>query len=551
MKARFSLVWVGLLVGQFLTAQVHIQVDDPERWDPESLRPYIGQTVIFDVPMVVTNNYNGLQISTRRIFAPTNQALPGSNKQAELMRLNDAGTIYLNGAPYADGDVYYRLGEKIYNLTARVNSTSSLQWISGKLEGNTRRDLENADIRAMVNIDDCDECLLVCTMNLEYYLAENTGSNNMGPSSYAAHQRQRAKTSQALAKINADLYGFVEIEQGQQAAAEIANDLNANLPGRNYTFINDGGSASGTYTKSAFIYDKNKLKPIGKLQENNTRLQNRKKMICFEETFTGTQERFIFSVNHFKAKGNGGSGLDDSSLDNGQGGYNQSRGQEAQSIMDQYLTYQRNSFIHESDILLMGDLNCYGYEDPIMLMVNRGMIDLHRAFHADSSYSYSYHGEAGYLDHALCNGSLRPQVMGAAAFHINSDESDNYTYDKSDDRTMFRSSDHDPMLVGLHLDRTLTYDPSPILNSFEVLHNEADVLTITNAFKEGSNSYYAIYDIYGHPVVASKPLTNKVSDAVYSIEKKQQKIELPSLPGMYILHIYYEYKVYSYKFIVR
>ena len=127
MKARFSLIWVGMLVCQFLAAQVHIQVSDPETWTPESLRPYIGQTVTFDVPMVVTNNYSGLQISTRRLFSPTNQALPGSNKQAELMRLNDAGTIYLNGAPYADGDANYRLGEKIYNLTAYVNSTSSLR----------------------------------------------------------------------------------------------------------------------------------------------------------------------------------------------------------------------------------------------------------------------------------------------------------------------------------------------------------------------------------------------------------------------------------------
>ena len=550
MKARFSLIWVGVLVSQFLAAQVHIQVADPETWDPESLRPYIGQTVIFDVPMVVTNNYNGLQISTRRIFAPTNQALPGSNKQAELMRLNDAGTIYLNDAPIADGDAYYRLGEKIYNLKARVNSTSSLKWISGELEGNTRKDLESADIRAMVNIDDCDECLLVCTMNLEYYLAENTGSGSMGPSTYSAHQRQRAKTSKALAKINADLYGFVEIEQGQQAVAEIANDLNANLAGRNYTFINDGGEASGTYTKSAFVYDRNKLKPIGKLQENNTGVQNRKKMICFEEIFTGNQERFIFSVNHFKAKSGSGSGGDADQYD-GQGSFNASRCEEAQSIMDQYLTYQRNSFIHESDILIMGDLNAYGYEDPIMRMVNNGMIDLHRAFHADSSYSYSYHGEAGYLDHALCNGSLRPQVKGAAAFHINSDESDNFTYDKSGDESMFRSSDHDPMLVGLHLDRTLTYDPSPILNNFEVLHDEAEFLTITNAFKAGSNSYYAIYDIYGRPVKASNPLTQQVSDAVYSIEEKYQKIELPSLPGMYILHVYYDYKVYTYKFIVR
>jgi hypothetical protein len=84
---------------------------------------------------------------------------------------------------------------------------------------------------------------------------------------------------------------------------------------------------------------------------------------------------------------------------------------------------------------------------------------LHRAFHADSSYSYTYHGTAGYLDHALCNTSLYPQVTGMVAYHINSDENDKYTYDKSNDETMFRCSDHDPVIVGLKLDSNAIYVP--------------------------------------------------------------------------------------------
>ena len=66
----------------------------------------------------------------------------------------------------------------------------------------------------------------------------------MGPDSYAEHQQQRKKVSKALKRINADIYGLVELEQGNDAIAEIASDLNANLPGRNYTYINDGVSIS-------------------------------------------------------------------------------------------------------------------------------------------------------------------------------------------------------------------------------------------------------------------------------------------------------------------
>ena len=540
MKARFSLLWVAVLVCQIIAAQVHIEVSDPETWNPESLRPYIGQTVVFDVPMVVTNNYNGLKISTRRMFSPTNQARPESNAYYSIMSLNSTGSIYLNNAPVADGDAYYRCGEKIYNLKAKVNSTSSLTWVSGEWRGNTRQDLENADIRAMVNIDDCEECLLVCTMNLEYYIVENVGSG-LGPKDLNEHQKQRTKISKALAKINADIYGLVEIEQGQTAVAEIASDLNTNLPDRNYTYIKDGGSASGTYTKAAFVYDKNKLKHIGYLQENETGVQHRKKMICMEEIETG--ERFIFSVNHFKAKSSGGSGANSSENDHGQGGYNQTRIEEAEAVMNLYKYYYRNSAIMENDLLIMGDLNSYAKEDPIMKLTDEsGLIDLHREFHADSSYSYTYRGEAGYLDHAICNASLRSQVLGVCGFHINSDESDSYTYDKSNDLSMFRCSDHDPVLVGLHLDHTLTYDPNPTLNVLEVLNGESSVLTIANAFKETQNSYYVIYDINGRMVTQSQPM---------KIESKEQAVELPSLPGIYIIQLYYDHKVYPFKFIVR
>ena len=65
-----------------------------------------------------------------------------------------------------------------------------------------------------------------------------------------------------------------------------------------------------------------------------------------------------------------------------------------------------------------------------------------------------------YLDHGLASSSLAGQVTGAAEWHINADEPDVLDYDTSfkpgpidaiyaPDR--FRSSDHDPVLIGLEL----------------------------------------------------------------------------------------------------
>lgn len=524
MKTRFSIFLIVAIACQSLFAAVHISVSDPDTWSAEALKPYIGQEVIFDAPIVVCSNYgSGLIVSTRRLFSPTNQALPLSAEYNSTVSLNSSGAMTLYGV-----SGYHRCGEKIYNLKARVTSTKELSWISGEFRGNTRADLEKG-------IPDVgDYRLLICTMNLEYYLVENTGSGSMGPSSYASHQRQREKINKALSLINADIYGLVEIEQGQQAPKEIANDLNTTHPERNYTYVDDGGSASGTYTKAAYVYDKNKVKPIGTLQSNDTRVQNRKKMLCFEEIETG--ERFIFSVNHFKAKSGSGSG-GDADMGDGQGTFNASRKEEAQSVINQYKRYAAQ--IKEKDLLVMGDLNAYAKEDPIMLFMDNGMMDLHRVFHADSSYSYQYRGLAGYLDHAICNASLRPQVTGVAGFHINSDELDDFTYNgKQSDLTMFRSSDHDPVLVGLKLDNTLTYDPSPTLNSLEIMSGEAERIVVRYIGTNG-RSFYAIYSVQG--VLIDQ------DELIYD----GQTIDLPVAPGLYIIYIYANEQVYQRKLLVR
>ena len=542
--------FVTLFFSVSVFAQVHIQIDNPETWAAEELKPYIGKTVIFDSPLVVCSNaqYPTFTVSPRRLFTPTNQAYPRTQAYRSVVSLNSTGAIDMNGV-----GAYHRCGEKIYNLKAKVNSTSSLTYIDGEFRGNSRADLE-------AGIPDLgDYRLLVCTMNLEYYLAAGLGSGGMGPASASQHEAQRMKVSKALALINADIYGFVEIESGQVALKEIATDLNAHVSGRKFTYINDGSSPNGTYTKAGFVYDANKVKPIGKLQETDIGVQNRKKMICFEEI--ATHERFIFSVNHFKAKSGSGSG-GDANQNDGQGSFNETRMKEAQEVISMYNGYYSHRLIHDKDLLVMGDLNAYAKEDPIALFTKNGMIDLHRAFHADSSYSYQFAGLAGYLDHAICNKTLYPQVTGMAGFHINSDENDNYTYNgKWSDNTMFRCSDHDPVLVGLKLDSTL----SQSLDPYVYVENFSDNVTFNNLYNLNdpqNKSYFAIYNIDGVPICPPKEIKyteemlhqkNKVYevslDNPYLPEELREFMPLPS--GVYILHVYTKGEVLYMKFVVK
>lgn len=521
MKQTIYIILISLCSWTIAWAQETIYIEDPDTWTYTDLKPHVGKTVRFDTPFYVCNNYSSysLTISPRRIYQPTNQALPLSPEYNTLLAANAYGSISLSNV-----DGYHRMGERLHNLVVKVNSSNSLSLVSCEWQGNTREELEKGINMDAINMRG-EHSILVCSMNLEYYLVQNLGGS-MGAGSYSEHQKQRAKVSKALAKINADLYGFVEIEQGQRALAEIASDLSNNT-GRPFTYINDGGSASGTYTKSGFVYCTDILRPYGNLRENNTGVQERKKTQAFQEISSG--EIFLYSVNHFKAKSGRGSG-DNADQGDGQGSYNGDRKREAQSLLE-YYTKDR-VFYNDNDILIMGDLNAYAMEDPITILRDGGMVDLHRTFHADSSYTYNYRGYAGYLDHALCNPTLLPQVTGMVVYHINSDESDNYTYDKSNDQSMFRCSDHDPVIVGLRLDSTATLSPE-VEEAKIAIHYGNTCPCIHNA--EGG--YYIVYQMDGQALIQSSIASNE--EPISGLNQ-----------GIYIINIYGQGKCLQSKIIV-
>ena len=484
-----------------------ITITDPNLWTTSEMSQFVGKEVQFTTPFYVTNNSKTgqLTIAPRRIFNPTNQALPLSTEYQSILSLNEQGTLTLTNV-----SGYHRIDERVHNLKVKVNSYNSLSFISGDWRGNTRAEMEKGYDLSLINARG-EHSLLICYMNLEYYLVDNFGTG-YGPDSSTDHQKQRTKTSQALAKINADIYALVEIQTGQGALAELAADLTKNT-GRNFAYINDGSATDGSYTKSGYVYCTDKVTPYGNMIHNNTYVANRKKVQGFTEKATG--EKFILSVNHFKAKSGSGSGANADQGD-GQGKFNAARVKEAQSIISNYQSYLTT--FSDEDFLIVGDLNAYGKEDPITTLLDGGMIDLHRTFHADSSYSYVYQGTLGYLDHALCNASMYKQVTGMTPYHINSVEQDAYTYSGSSyDGTIFRCSDHDPILIGLRLGSNNTStDCAP---TYSFYYNHA-----IQAIENAQGGTYTIYNIDG-TIVAQE----YISSATHPIA---------SIPhGIYILTI--------------
>lgn len=119
--------------------------------------------------------------------------------------------------------------------------------------------------------------------------------------------------------------------------------------------------------------------------------------------------------------------------------------------------------------MIVGDLNSYAQEDPITALKNAGYRNLLETMIGNrAAYSYVFDGAAGYLDHALANIALAPQVKSASEWHINADEPRALDYNtefKSANQVtsfyaadVYRSSDHDPLLVKLFVPGDLDND---------------------------------------------------------------------------------------------
>ena len=190
----------------------------------------------------------------------------------------------------------------------------------------------------------------------------------------------------------------------------------------------------------------------------------------FEEVATG--ERFTVAVNHFKSKGSSCDELGDPELRDGQANCNGTRTAAAEALA-RYLATDPTAG-GDPDILIIGDLNAYAREDPIRALEVAGYTDLIRRFAGADAYSYVFDGQLGYLDYALASPSLLRQVTGAAGWCINADEpplldynddvldAGEATYQRKSaappiyETDAFRSSDHDPVIVGLQLGRSAT-----------------------------------------------------------------------------------------------
>ena len=131
------LVIIALFSLAQVSAQTRVHFPNPSQWTANELAPYVGQTITFEQPVYICNNYySSPTVSLHRVMSPTNQELPGSPGYNNLLTLNSHSEVTLTGL-----SDYHRMGEVFGELTAYVSSTSSLSYVSHKSLYGTRDDL--------------------------------------------------------------------------------------------------------------------------------------------------------------------------------------------------------------------------------------------------------------------------------------------------------------------------------------------------------------------------------------------------------------------------
>ena len=318
---------------------------------------------------------------------------------------------------------------------------------------------------------------------LNYFTTLDEGSDVCGPAENQECrgaddaeelERQRAKIVSAITAIDADVVGLIEIENDVEdaAVADLVANLNLATGQGTYAAI-DTGAIGTDAIKVALIYQPAAVTPVGDfaiLDESvDPRFIDDKNRPALAQTFSenATGSVFTVTVNHLKSKGSDCDDLGDPDLGDGAGNCNVTRTQAAEALVDWLATDPTGS--GDADSLIIGDLNSYDEEDPIDAIITGAddvagtdddYTDLVQQYQGDEAYSYVFDGKIGYLDHALASTTLSAQVTGTTVWHINADEPDLLDYDTSFKKDAqdaiyapdpYRSSDHDPVVIGLDL----------------------------------------------------------------------------------------------------
>lgn len=448
-----------------------------------------------DTGLTFTNNLRRMIIlddgSTTQNPAPipyyaADGALRAGDTVAGVTGVLDQGEINSNPTPSdAFPDIFYRLHPTVAPIFTAVGRPAAPPQVGGQIK--------------------------VASYNVLNYF---TTFGSRGANNATEFIRQHRKLVSAICALDADVIGLIEIENNGTMAVNTLLNGYSTYDGLNdvadcgpYAVIADPPLGYGPdEIKTTFIYRTTIIETVGGSISTNLSPFNLYRYPV-AQTFRelSSDETFSVVVNHFKSKRCSGSPSGgDADLGMDGGCFNATRVAMANTL----LGWINSTLVPvDPDVLVIGDLNAYGGEDPIETLTGGGLID-QVAAHLTSTkrYSYVFDGTVGYLDHALSTASLVGYISGVNYWHINADEPAVIDYntefkDATDPYSVspdlyqpnpYRASDHDPVLIGLSLTESTTANDDPSVETNEDTPVNINVLANDRVVEGGTMSIASV-----------------------------------------------------------
>ena len=393
-----------------------------------------------------------------RLWQPTEVAAPGTAGIEQVMADNQRRRLVLDdgsdardpgSVPYLAGNPVLRTGMQLRNVEGIVRVDAQGR-PSLQVEGTLKLpDLQRPAVPKVAGD------LHIAAFNLEnFFNGDGQGGGFptlRGARTLDEHKAQVAKLVATINALDAHIAALMELENDgygpQSAIAELLAALNATLePAQQWAMV-DAGEGPGTNPiRVGIIYRKGLFKPLGAPLTKLDGPFAEHSRAPLAQAFQGSGAPFMVVANHFKSKGCRDAAGADADRNDGQGCWNATRVESARQL-NQWVGAEA-ARLKVKDIVLLGDFNAYAQEDPIRTLHDLGWQDAFKVAKVEHPYSYVYNGYTGRLDHALLSPGMAKRLRGAAEWHSNADEQDASGYQGRNVPGPWRSSDHDPLLLG-------------------------------------------------------------------------------------------------------
>lgn len=432
-----------------------------------------------------------LTLAAGRREVPTNRYRAGTPEAVALAAANASNSLVLDDGlntapsviPYIDGGSrVVRSGDTVSGLTGVIDYNTFGGGVGFKLQYTAEPLFSATNPRSAAPVVAAGNLKVASANVLNYFTtfkdgtdawgntaqgcalgASTSSANCRGADSLAEFERQTRKVVSELMAIDADVFGLMEVQNNGDIAVDyLVQQLNGTIGYPVYAYVPAPPATGTDAIRVAMIYKPASVNLVGGALSDGDTVNARPPMAQTFKAANGA--KFSLVVNHLYAKSSCGSGANADQGD-GQGCNNLRRVQQATRLANVFLP-QVTAAAGDPDVLVVGDMNANGAEDPIFVLTDAGLVNQIERFvrPATGPYSYVFNGEFGYLDHALTSASLDAQVAGVTEWHVNADEAGMFDYNLDNksaaaialiDDSAARASDHDPVVVSLNLPATI------------------------------------------------------------------------------------------------